>query len=243
MSAISLPSIVGLAFVLVVSSIQLIPFIIRNARKALPEHIEDSQLPMGPTLSKGTLEEVYVVFVVYIPIASAYVGLLVILMTQLWAPILASTSMLPSGIRYYTGRFFGAVERRTSYCPLPFPVTLLIQTSVAQRRLIDRIIYHSVAFVQLLLLVTFNVWIILFLCLVDVIVTPAGETDPAFPTLSIKILLYIAMMAMSICSFYIAATGGMRWWPTRDKLSRLVPPSIANATVTKCRCKSLIYRS
>jgi hypothetical protein len=84
---------------------------------------------MGPTLSKGTLEEVYLVVVFYIPFAIIYVVFLILLMTQLWAPILASTSTLPSGIQSYTGRFFRAIERRASYGRLAFPVTPLTQTS------------------------------------------------------------------------------------------------------------------
>ena len=193
---------------------------------------------MGPTLSKGTLEEVYMFVIIYMPFIIIYSCFLVVLMSQLWAPILASISILPSGTRYYTSRFFGAVQRRASYCLSPLSVKLLIQTSVAQRRPIDRIIYHSVAFALLLLLLTWNVWIVLFLCFVDVL-----AEDDLLPPLLFKIVLYITMILLSISPWFFAATSGkleeMRWWPTRDHLSRLVPSSIANATVTKCRWKSL----
>ena len=76
------------------------------------KHASDFQLPMGPTLSQGTLEEVHWVVLIYIPTALilffCYLGPLIF---YLWAPILASTSMLPSVIRYHAGRFVGAVER------------------------------------------------------------------------------------------------------------------------------------
>jgi hypothetical protein len=230
-SVISLPSLVGLAFLLVVFSVQLIPALKRDAREALPE---DFQLPMGPTLSKGTLEEVYMFVLIYMPFIIVYSCFLVVLMSQMWAPILASTSILPSGTRYYTSWFFGAVGRRASYRSSPLSMTLLIQTSVAQRRPIERIIYHSVAVALLLLLLTWNVWIVLFLCFVNVL-----TGDDLLPPLLFKIVLYITMILLSISPWFFAATSGklegMRWWPTRDHLSRLVPSSIANATVTKCR--------
>ena len=50
------------------------------------------------------------------------------LILYLRVSILASTSILPSVIRYHTGRFIGAIERRASFCPLPFPMAVLIQT-------------------------------------------------------------------------------------------------------------------
>jgi len=198
---------------------------------------------MVPTLSKGTMEEIFLIVVFYMPFVIVYACLLFALMSQLWAPIRASTSILPSGIRYYTSRFSEAVERRASYRPSPFPMTLLIQTSVAQIHPIDRIIYHSVAFSQPLLVLTLNVWIILFLCFVDVIVEMASDI---LPPLLLKVVLYTAMIILSISSWFIIATSAeleeMRWWPTRDRLSLLVPSSIANATVTKCRWRSSFSR-
>ena len=125
----SVPSIIVLAFLLAVYSAQVIPTIKRDARNALPEYIEDFQLPMGPTLSKGTLEEVYLVVIFYIPLVIIYAVFLGSLIAQLRGPILASTSMLPAVVRYHTGKFFGAVERRTSLGLLPFPVAVLIQNS------------------------------------------------------------------------------------------------------------------
>jgi len=59
-----------------------------------------------------------------------------------------------------------------------------------------------------------------------------------------KIFLYPAMVTVLIYVWIITATGGLgeiRWWPSRDRLSRLVPPSIKNATLTKCRWTLLFY--
>ena len=109
--AISLPSMFVLAFCFVVITTQLVPDTIRNAHYSLPRNIERSQLPIGPTLSKGTLEDIYLVVIYYIPSALTCVAFLVLLMVQLRASIFASMSMFPSSIRYYAGRFFGAVER------------------------------------------------------------------------------------------------------------------------------------
>jgi len=113
---------------------------------------------------------------------------------------------------------------------------------VSQGRPIDRIIYHFVAFGQLLLFVGLNVWIFLFACLVDAIFKRL-EKNPY-----IKFLLYQPATAIVlICVWILAATGRLlgeiRWWPSRDRLSRLVPPSIKNATMTKCRWTLLFYRS
>jgi hypothetical protein len=84
-----------------------------EAKRITQEYIHDSQYPIGPTLSKGTMEGVYMAVVFYIPFTIIFVGVFVC--SQLWVLILASTSMLPSGLRDYTGRLFGVIERCVSY--------------------------------------------------------------------------------------------------------------------------------
>ena len=103
---------------------------------------------------------------------------------------------------------------------------------VSQKRPINRIIYHFVAFGQLLLFVGWNIWFFLFICFVNEI-AKRGNLD-----FLNKIFLYPAMVMVLIYVWIIVATGTlgeMRWWPSRDRLSRLVPPLIKNATITKCR--------
>jgi hypothetical protein len=109
---------------------------------------------------------------------------------------------------------------------------------VSQRRPMDRIIYHFIAFGQLLLFVGWNVWIFLFVFFLDAIFKN-HRADP-----SRKFILYPAMAIVLIYVWIIAATGRLgkiRWWPSRDRLSRLVPPSIKNGAVTKCRWPLLFY--
>jgi len=80
--------------------------------------------------------------------------------------------------------------------------------------------------------VGWHVWIFLFVCLVDAILK-RGKAE-----LYSKIFLYPAMVMLLIYVWIIVAIGRLgeiRWWPSRDRLSRLVPPSIKNATMTKCR--------
>lgn len=110
-----MPIIIGLAYALVVSS-----SLWMRALKlgALPDNIEDYHVP---TLSQGTLEGVHLVVVHYMPFTLVHLVLLGFLIAQLWAPILALTPMLHSSIKYYTGRFLGAVERGAPYCFITFP--------------------------------------------------------------------------------------------------------------------------
>ena len=61
------------------------------------------------------MEDIYMAVVFYIPTTILYVALLVLLRVQLWGPIFASTTMLPSSLRDYTGRFFAAVKKCVSY--------------------------------------------------------------------------------------------------------------------------------
>jgi hypothetical protein len=97
-------------------------------------------------------------------------------------------------------------------------------------------IYHFVALMQLLLFVTLNVWIILLLSFAHVLL----QEEHDLTTLSIKILLYTSAIIMWILIWFIYGwfwAPGTRWFPTRDRLSRLLPPSIANANMSKCRRK------
>jgi hypothetical protein len=80
------------------------------------------------------------------------------------------------------------------------------------------------------------VWIVLFLCFVDVFVEEGCGVS--LPTLSMKVVFYTVLATFLIFSWVVVASGElgvMRWWPTRDNLARLVPATIANATTTKCR--------
>jgi len=93
-------------------------------------------------------------------------------------------------------------------------------------------IYHFIAFIQLLLFVTLNAWIILLLFFVRVFLQEYRDVT----TLSIKFLLYIAPIIGWIFIWF--AYGWLwetRWWPSRDRLIRLLPPSMANTTVIKCQ--------
>ena len=93
------------------------------------EYTRNFQIPMGPTLSKGTLEEVYLVVMIYIPcIINFFFYLTPIVSALRKVPILALTNTLPSVIRYHPSRFLEAIERCASLCSLPFPVAVLIQT-------------------------------------------------------------------------------------------------------------------
>jgi len=111
----SLPSVAIFAFLLVVSIVQLGPTIQQHHQHILPEYLKDSQLIMGPTLSKGTLEAAYLT-PFYIFFTSLFVLPFIVLMRQMWALILiVSTAMLPSSLRDYTGRFFEAIKRGVLY--------------------------------------------------------------------------------------------------------------------------------
>ena len=114
--------------------------------------------------------------------------------------------------------------------------------TVFQIRPIDRIIYHFIAFVQLLLFVGCHIWIFLFICFFDVFAERTLMRGDLYHF--IKNVLYLTMVTALIYVWIIAATsrlGEMRWWSPRDRLSRLVPPSIKNATMTKCRLTLLFY--
>jgi hypothetical protein len=123
--------------------------------------------------------------------------------------------------------------------PFTFPCSSTNSNlKVSQRRPIDRIIYHFVAFGQLLLFMGLNLWTFLFVCFVGAIFQRSTRSD-----LWSKLLLYPGMGMMLVCIWIIAATGRfgeVRWWPSKDRLSRLVPPSIANATMIKCR-RTLLF--
>ena len=109
--ATSVPNIIGLSFLFVVYSSLLLPFVKETPRIGIPEGF---QLSIGPSLSKSTLEDIFMVIIYYIPSISIFVVILSFLIEQLWAPILASTTVLPSGIQYHAGQFFRAVEKGMS---------------------------------------------------------------------------------------------------------------------------------
>ena len=109
---------------------------------------------------------------------------------------------------------------------------------VSQRPPIDRIVYHFFAFGQLLLFVGWHVWVFLFVFFVNAMTKRYG----GYLRLLSQIFLYPGMIIFLIHSWIIAATGRLgeiRWWPSRGHLSHLVPPSIKNMTMTKCRCTLL----
>ena len=100
------------AYFLVIHSTLLLPILRRIPPNYFEEYTRDFQLPLGPTLSKSTLEEVYLVVVIDIPYIIIFFLFLAPTIAGLrLVPILALTSMLPSFIRCHTGRFLGAIER------------------------------------------------------------------------------------------------------------------------------------
>jgi hypothetical protein len=120
--------------------------------------------------------------------------------------------------------------------PFTFPNrSTKLNLKVSQRRPIDRIIYHIVAFGQLLLFMSWNVWIFLAIY--------CETLSSIIPDM--KFLFYSDLLMASILVWIIASTGKhgeIRWWPSKDRFSRLVPPSIKNATMTKGRWTLLFYR-
>lgn len=108
---------------------------------------------------------------------------------------------------------------------------------VTQRRPVDRMIYHFVALMQLLLFVTLNAWITLQFYFVHSILQETHKS------LSAKILFYTAPITgwMMLWYFYgwVLET---RWWPSRNCLTHLLPPWMVTATVKQCRYKSLLYQ-
>ena len=109
-----IPNIVALVFFLVLYSSKVLPAVKQLTPNYFEEQTRDFQLPMGPTLSKGTLEELHLVVLIYVPSIIIIFCFLGPLIFHLRVPILASTSMLPSVVQYHTNRFIGAVERGAS---------------------------------------------------------------------------------------------------------------------------------
>ena len=98
----------------------------------------------------------------------------------------------------------------------------------------ERLVHHSVSLLQFILLVTENLWAIVFLLFFDVLVTELGDDQYA---LSFKIVFHMFITLTLIPSWFFAATGApgvIRWGATGDNLARFIPPSIENASVTKC---------
>lgn len=104
--------IVSSAFFSIVYSTLVLPSLKRIPLDYFEEYTRDFQLPIGPTLSKGTVEQVHLVVVIYIPFIILFFLFLAPLILGLWeVPFLALTSMLPFVIRSHTGRFVGAIQR------------------------------------------------------------------------------------------------------------------------------------
>jgi len=98
------------------------------------EYTRDFQLPIGPTLSKDTVEQLHLVVVIYIPSIILFFLFLAPLILGLWeVPFLTLTSIFPSVIRSHTGRFVGTIQRCASLRSLPFPVAVLMQTSQSSK--------------------------------------------------------------------------------------------------------------
>ena len=153
-------------------------------------------------------------------------------------PVFAWTSMLPSVIRCHTSRFLRAIVRCESLHPLSFTGGTYLNLKVSQRRPIDRIIYYFIAFGQLLLFIVWSVWIFLFICFVN---ATAKRVD-------LGITFYIVYIPVVTSWVYgygciTGRLGEIKWWPSRDRLSHFVPPSIQNSTITRCGCILLFYQS
>ena len=103
---------------------------------------------------------------------------------------------------------------------------------VSRRRPIARIIHYFLAFGRLLLFVGWGIWFFLFVCFV---LGMAKRND--FHPFN-EIFFYPAVVMGLVYSGIIAASGTLgeiKWWPSRDSLSHLIPLSIRDASMTKCR--------
>ena len=238
-----IPIIVCLTFLSVVYGTKVFP----AAKQISPDYFEVNtkglQFLMVQTLSQGAVDKVHQVVLIYIPSVFIFFCYLGSLIFFLRVPILASTSIFPSVIRYHTGRFVGAVQRCASLCPLPCG-SANSNLKVSQRPPIDRIICHFVAFGQVLLFVGWHIWIFLLVYFVDE--TLRKIDVPALADFETQFILYPSTVVVLIYTWVIAATGGLgesRWWPSRGRLSRFIPPSMKNATMTKCMWTLLFYRA
>jgi hypothetical protein len=87
--------------------------------------------------------------------------------------------------------------------------------------------------------VGWNIWIFLFAYFANTLSRQIPGGDPFS-----KYLFYPALVIVSILVWIIVATGKLgeiRWWPSKDRFSRLVPPSIKNAAMTKGRWMLFFY--
>ena len=101
-SVTPIPIMVGLAFWLVVYSVKVLPQVIRITPDYFEEDARDFQLPMGPTLSKGTLEEVHLVVLFYIPSIIRFffsLGALIFYISKPWDRL----SLLGSALKRNSG--------------------------------------------------------------------------------------------------------------------------------------------
>jgi len=130
-----------LTFIFVVFSTKVLPGAMRTTPNhfheypgftfrwvGFPDPYPDFQLPMGPALSKGTVDMIRLVVLIRIPSIVIFFCTLCPLIVHLEV---ALTSVLPSVVQYHIGRFFDAIERCASLHPLPFimPMAVLIQIS------------------------------------------------------------------------------------------------------------------
>ena len=83
-----------------------------------------------------------------------------------------------------------------------------LNLKVSQRHPIDRIIYHFVAFGQLILFIGLQVWIFLLVHFIDEGLKGIVEGD-LFREISLKIFLYPPMVMALIYIWSIAANGGL----------------------------------
>ena len=101
---------------------------------------------------------------------------------------------------------------------------------VSQKHPIDQIIYHFIAFGQLLLFIGWHIWSFLFVCIVIAIQAEQNRSVHFN-----RIMLYLGMAIILIYIWILAAHGRfgeIRWWPSGN---HLFCPSIKNMTMTKCR--------
>lgn len=82
------------------------------------------QLPMGPTLPNGTVEDFHRVLLIYIPCVIILFLFLGPLIVGLMHTILEFSSMLPSAIQAHIGRFVGVIERGVLFPLLPVPAAV-----------------------------------------------------------------------------------------------------------------------
>ena len=87
------------------------------------KHASDFQLPMGPTLSQGTLEEIHWVVLIYIPTA------LILFFCYLGPPSLHRPLCYPLSFDTMPAGLLEPLKDVRNCGPLPFSMAVLIRTS------------------------------------------------------------------------------------------------------------------